>query len=251
MKNASRAQVALVALVLFLFGVGGLFALSNRLVQTSKDQAWTPFSVASSIGVTRLKDDFMGDSLLLHIASKDTQPIVIKGVSAGGSSEMLFYGSETVGSWGHPIVDGNACDPEHNSARQCGIALASGETVAMQLYVPNGALCNRDFTEDPYSPPSINSVRKSAASTLVVYYQYAVRNPAVEDNIASALVKAATGKAQSANGLLSKTFRVTAECFDYWLCTPDEYISQPCMQRYETNKAHWCVKGGCGYSFVG
>ena len=250
MRKQSRAQVALVALVLFLFGVGGLWALSNRLVQTSQNQAWSPLAVTSSVGVSRLYDDFMTDTVLMHVKNQDTRTIVIRGVKASGVSQDVWYGAESAGNWGHPEVNGNGCDPEHNAAKQCAISLAPGAEIAIQVKVDNGALCNRDFTEEPYSPPSINSVRKTAGSAAVFYYQYATSNPV--EQIANALIGGKAAAAQpSSCSILTKSFGLTAQCFDYWMCTGDPYINQECMQRYETNKAHWCVKGGCGYSFVG
>ncbi|MCX6773265.1 MAG: hypothetical protein NTV88_05885 [Candidatus Micrarchaeota archaeon] len=275
MAKESKAQVVLIALALFLFGVGGLFALSSKLVQAAKSQpsqTWSPVAVTSSVGSERLYDDFMRDSILMHVKNQDTRTIVIKGVSAGGTPDMLMFGTESINMWGHPVVEGDGCDPSHNAAKQCSIPIAPGAEIPLQLYVQNGVLCNRDFTENPYSPPSINSVRKSASSYVTVYYQYsgAVPMPVADSasappasntakkaasviSTASALVKTIGSQATQPNTgtIYSKSFSLTVKCIDFWMCQPDEYWSSNCINRYETNKAHWCVKGGCGYSFVG
>ena len=94
-------------------------------------------------------------------------------------------------------------------------------------------------------------MRKTAASTVTFYYQYAgTRDPAVEDT-ANALIGGKAAASQPNTGMLTKSFSLSVGCFDYWMCTGDPYWNVECVQHYETNKAHWCVSGGCGYSFVG
>lgn len=249
-RKQSRAQVALVALILFFFGVGGLWALSNQLVQSAKNQAWSPLAVSSVVGSPYLfVGDFYSDSVVFHVSNQGTAPIVIRGATASGA-QSLYYGVRREGNFGHPVVDDNGC-----SYGECDIYLAPGEGIDFQIQMESGTLCNRDFViGDPYSPPSINSVRKVASSTLTFKYQYSNALPAPAADSANALVggKGTSPAAQPNTGAIrTLTVPVSMECFDYWLCEGDPYWNTQCISKYETNKAHWCVKGGCGYSFVG
>jgi len=200
-------------------------------------QNWKPLAISGAVtGTTRLYDDFVADTFVFHIKNQDTRAIVVKGAAANGMSQELWYGNESVLNFGHPWVNGTECNPGQNLNRNCGILLRPGQEIAIQVKVPQGT-CNRDWMEDPYSPPSINSVKESAYGSLVFYYDYQNGVPAPV--------------ADSPNSLRSVAFSANVKCFDYWACRPDEYWSSDCINTYRTSKAHWCVKGGCGYSFTG
>ena len=300
----SRAQVALIAFVLFALDVGGLFALSSGLVQStsSSSPSWSPLAVTSSSGSSNLWGDFMQDYLIVQVKNQDTRAIVIKGVNANGQNGQLSYGTLIRESmFGHLFVDGGSCDSSQNAARQCSIVLSPGAQTYIAAMVPNG-LCNRDWVYNPYSPPSINSVKQSGAASVTFYYQYygAVPAPAASSAsgatsgkstgsaatssaasggvgstasskggfgitgsadsgttgiiaTASALISSTISKATSSqpNTVSTLTKTLAPSCVDYYQCSGDPGWNQPCIDRYQTNKAHWCVKGGCGYSFVG
>ncbi len=208
--------------------------------QTDSDSATSqvlqPIIITDTVcGVSRLYDDFYTDTLLFRVKNQGSKGIRIKGISANGMTEDIWYGNRQTGAFGHPEVNPYGCDPEDNLVRGCNIIIPAGIEIDLQLKVPLGT-CNRGWSNNPYSPPSVNSVKKSSYGNLVFYYEYVqgLPTPVAEGPLATHY---------------ASNFNFAVRCLDYWLCE-DNYWNLECIEKY-TLKGHWCVKGGCGYSFVG